>query len=123
MSAWVVTIIDGVLTGLGLYGLVRLRMYLGPIASRRYGTWGRRGVWIGLIAAMVILAEIDLIWLRAWLEQNNATGTRWHYEAAFAALILCVGLGLVFARIIKTRAEQSPGTSDAGEHNSGSQGD
>jgi len=118
MSAWVVTILDGVLTGLGLYGLVRLRMYLGPIAAERYGNWGRRVVWIGLISAMVILAEIDLIWLRSWLEQSNATGTRWHYEATFAALILCVGLGLVFVRIVKRRAEQGQTVSDASEHHS-----
>lgn len=113
MSAWVVTIIDGFLTGLGLYALVRLRMYLGPIAGQRYGAWGRRTVWTVLIIAMIVLAEIDLIWLRAWLEQTNATGARWHYEAVFALLIISVGLALVCGHIVKRRRIQRNGPVDA----------
>ena len=107
MSAWTITIIDGLLTGLGLFALVRLRMYLGPSAGRRFGTWGRRTVWILLITAMVILAEFDLIWLRNRLEQSDATGTRWHYEAVYALIILAVGLVLVCGRVLRRRAAQS----------------
>lgn len=106
MSAWTITVIDGLLTGFGLYALVRLRMYLGPIAGRRFGTWGRRTVWILLIAAMVILAEFDLIWLRDRLEQTHATGTRWHYEAVYALIILAVGFSLVCGRVLRRRVTQ-----------------
>ena len=100
MSAWLVAILDGLLTGVGLYALVRLRMYLGPIAGRKVGIWGRSAVWVLLISAMVILAELDLIWLRDWLEGTNATGTRWYYEAVYATTLLAVGLALVCWRVL-----------------------
>lgn len=101
MSAWLISIIDGLLTGFGLYALVILRMYLGPVAGRRFGTWGRGAVWVLLISAMVILAELDLTWLRAWLETTNTTGTRWYYEAVYAVTLLVVGLSLVRWRVLR----------------------
>jgi hypothetical protein len=106
MSAWIISIIDGLLTGIGLYALVRLRMYLGPIADRKLGIWGRRAVWVLLIAAMVIVAELDLTWLRDWLEEANAPGTRWYYEAVYAATFLAVGLALVRWRVLKRPSKQ-----------------
>lgn len=106
MSAWLISIIDGLLTGTGLYALVRLRMYLGPIAGRTFGIWGRRAVWVLLIAAMVILAEFDLTWLRDWLEKTNAAGTRWYYEAVYALILLAVGLALVRWRVLRRPSKQ-----------------
>lgn len=103
MSPWAITVFIGVLTGIGLYALVRLRMLTGPIAAQRWGVWGRRAVWIALIAAMVALAELDLIWLRGWLEKVETVRPRWHYEAAFALLLLFVGLGLVCGRVYRRR--------------------
>ena len=105
MSAWIISISVGLLTGLGLYVLVRLRMYLGPAANRKFGTWGRRAVWIILISGMVILAEYDLLWLRNWLQQAQASGTGWHYEAVYALLILAVGLVLVCRRVLLRRTK------------------
>lgn len=106
MSAWLVSITDGVLTGIGLYALVRLRMYLGPIAGRKFGIWGRRAVWVLLIAAMVGLAEIDLLWLRSWLERSDLSENRWHYEAVFAATLLLVGFALVCCRVLVRSSRQ-----------------
>lgn len=108
MSAWLVSILDGLLTGIGLYALVRLRMYLGPIAGRQFGVWGRRAVWVLLIAAMVGLAEMDLLWLRGWLDQSNASATRWHYEAVFAITLLTVGFALVCCRVLLRPSKHSP---------------
>lgn len=112
MSPWVVTVLDGVLTGLALYGLVRLRMHFGPVAAERWGVWGRRAVWILLITSMVIVAELDLIWLRNWLERNEVAGPLWRYEALFALLLLIVGLGLVCGRIFRRRRHQREIESD-----------
>lgn len=103
MSPWAITFIDGVLTGFGLYLLVRLRIYLGPIAGRKWGAWGRAGVWLALIAGMVALAELNLLWLRGRLEQIHADGVRWHYEAVYALTILVVGLVLVWERTLRRR--------------------
>ena len=103
MSAWIISIVDGLLTGIGLYALVRLRMYLGPIAGRRLGLWGRRVVWVLLIGAMVIVAELDLTWLRDWLERTNVRGTRWYYEAVYACTLLAIGLALVGWRVLRRR--------------------
>jgi hypothetical protein len=119
MSAWTTTAIVGLVTALGLYALVRLRMYFGPIAADRFGKWGRRSVWILLITAMVVLAEFDLIWLRGWLEQTHASGTSWHYEAVYAVLILVVGLALVCGRILRRRAsERKPPDAERDDHTS-----
>jgi len=107
MSAWLVSIIDGALTGLGLYLLVRLRMYLGPIAGQRFGIWGRGAVWLLLLSGMVVLAEVNLIWLQDRLEQVHASGIRWHYEVAYALTVLLVGLVLVGRRVLRRRL--SPG--------------
>lgn len=107
MSAWLISVIDGLLTGVGLYLLVRLRMVLGPIADRRFGQWGRGTVWVLLIAAMVALAELDLLWLRSWLETADAPGIRWHYEAVFAATLLLVGFALVCCRVLRRPALQA----------------
>jgi hypothetical protein len=104
MSAWLITVLDGLITGAALYGLVRLRMKFGPIADRKWGTWGRRTVWILLIAAMVVVAEADLIWLRNRLELDDALLPVWHYEVAYALLFLTVGLFLVCRRIFTRRA-------------------
>lgn len=106
MSAWLISIIDGLLTGFGLYALVRLRMYLGPVAGRKFGTWGRGAVWVILISAMVILAEFDLTWLRDWLEKSNTTGTHWYYEAVYALTLLVVGLALVRWRVLRRPSKQ-----------------
>lgn len=76
-------------------------MYLGPIVGRRFGVWARRAVWLVLIAAMVILAELDLLWLRGRLEQTQATGTRWHYEAVYALTLVALGLVLVCKRVLR----------------------
>lgn len=112
MSAWIITIIDGLLTGTGLYALVRLRMYLGPIAGRKFGAWGRRAVWVLLIAAMVIIAELDLIWLRDWLDKANAPSTRWYYEAVYATIFLTIGLALVRWRVLQRRSKRGDQASD-----------
>jgi hypothetical protein len=104
MSAWLVTVVDGLITGLALYALVRLRMKYGPIAARRWGIWGRRAVWVLLIAAMVIVAEADLILLRKRLEAMGAIVPIWHYEATYAVLLLTVGLFLIGRRIRRRRA-------------------
>jgi len=101
MSAWIFTIVDGLLTGIGLYVLVRLRMYLGPVAGVKFGIWGRGAVWVLLIAAMVILAEFDLNWLRDRLDETNAPGIRWYYEAVYASVFLAVGLALVRWRVLR----------------------
>jgi hypothetical protein len=94
-------------------------MYLGPVAGRRFGTWGRRAVWIVLISAMVILAEFDLIWLRGWLEQTDVIGTRWHYEAVYALVLLAVGLALVCGRVLqRTMAQGDQPDTERDEHNS-----
>lgn len=106
MSAWIVSIIDGVLTGIGLYALVRLRICLGPIAGRKFGAAGRSMVWVLLITLMVVVAEFDLKWLRDWLEQNNAPGEHWHYEAVYAFILLAVGLALVRWRVLRPPAKQ-----------------
>jgi hypothetical protein len=106
MSAWIVSIIDGILTGIGLYSLVILRMYFGPIAGRRFGSFGRFAVWVILISAMVILAEFDLEWLRDWLKENHAPGVLWYYEAVYAAIFLVVGLVLVRWRVLRRPAKQ-----------------
>lgn len=106
MSAWLISIIDGLLTGIGLYALVRLRMYLGPIAGQKFGTWGRGAVWVLLIAAMVILAEFDLSWLRDWLQKTDTSGTHWYYEAVYALTLLVVGLALVRRRVLRQRLKQ-----------------
>lgn len=103
MSPWTITFIDGVLTGLGLYLLVRLRIYLGPVAGRKWGAWGRWSVWLLLIAGMVVLAELNLLWLRRRLEEIHADGVHWHYEAVYAATILAVGLGLVWVQALRNR--------------------
>jgi len=100
MSAWIVSIVVGVLTGIGLYGLVRLRMFLGPIVGRKFGVWGRRTVWVLLISAMVVLAELDLVWLRDWLENSDPPGSSWYYEAVYASTLLAVGLALVCRRVL-----------------------
>ena len=78
-------------------------MYLGPIAGRRLGKWGRRAVWVVLIGAMVIVAELDLSWLRDWLEKSDAPGTRWYYEAVYACTLLAVGLTLIGLRVLRRR--------------------
>jgi hypothetical protein len=106
MSPWVVTVLDGLFTGLVLYGLVRLRMQFGPMAARRWGVWGRRAVWIILIFLMVVVAEADLLWLRNRLEPIDGLLPMWRYEAIYAVLILVVGLGLVCGRIFRRRAMQ-----------------
>lgn len=106
MYAWIVTIIDGFLTGIGLYALVRLRMYLGPIAGRKFGIWGRRAIWVLLIGVMVILAELDLSWLRDRLDKTNATGTRWYYEVVYALVFLAVGYTLVRWRVLRRTSKQ-----------------
>ena len=96
--------------------LVRLRMYLGPIAGRKFGRWGRRAVWIVLIGAMVILAELDLIWLRDRVAQADATGTGWHYEAVYALVLLALGLALVCLRVIqRTKAQGEQPDSERNE--------
>jgi hypothetical protein len=107
ISAWTVTIIDGLLTGLGLYSLVLLRMFLGPIAGRRFGDSGRRAVWVLLILAMVVLAEFDLQWLRGWLDENDVPGARWYYEAVYASILVAVGLTLVRWRTRRCPAKQN----------------
>ena len=117
MSAWAVTIIDGVITGLGLYALVRVRMHLGPIARDRFGEWGRRGVWILLILSMVALAETGLIWLRFWIEQYTEIGTSWRHEASFALIILIVGLALVCIHVARRRTIQTDKAGDTGNDN------
>ena len=81
-------------------------MFLGPIAGRKFGMWGRRAVWVLLIAAMVILAELDLTWLRDWLERTNATGTRLYYEAVYASTLLFVGFALVCWRVLRRPSKQ-----------------
>jgi hypothetical protein len=90
-------------------------MYLAPIAGRRFGRWGRRAIWVVLIAAMVILAELDLRWLRDRLEQTNATGPRWYYEAVYAAVFLAVGYSLVRWRVLRRASQQ--GSQPDGRHN------
>jgi hypothetical protein len=115
MSAWAITVIDGVFTGLVLYGLVRLRMKFGPIAARRWGRWGRRAVWVLLIATMVIIAEADLLWLRNRLEQDFALLSIRRFEVTYAVLLLIVGLLLVGRRIHRRRALKSEKRTNAGE--------
>ena len=115
MSAWAITVIDGVFTGLVLYGLVRLRMKFGPIAARRWGQWGRRGVWVVLIGAMVIIAEADLLWLRNRLEQDVALLSIRRFEVTYAVLLLIIGLLLVCARIFRRRALRGEKCTKAGE--------
>jgi hypothetical protein len=117
MSAWVVTVLDGLITGMALYGLVRLRMKFGPIADRKWGTWGRRTVWILLITVMVIVAEADLIWLRNRLEFIDALLPIWRYEATYAVLFLTVGLLLVCRRIFTRRAMKNENCTKAGGPN------
>lgn len=94
-------------------------MYLGPVAGRRFGAWGRRAVWIVLIAAMVILAELDLILLRGWIEQTDAIGTRWHYEAVYALVLVVFGLALVCGRVLhRTSTQGDQPDTERTEHNS-----
>lgn len=117
MTAWTVAVVDGIVTGLILYGLVRLRMKFGPIAAQRWGVWGRRAVWAVLIAAMVIVAETDLIWLRGHLQQTDESLPTWHYEATYAAVLLTVGMLLVFGRILSRRAKKNANGTQAREPN------
>jgi hypothetical protein len=113
MSAWTFTIVDGVITGLILYALVRLRMVYGPIAARRWGRWGRRAVWAILIAAMVIIAEVDLMWLRHRLDQDQDVLSLLPYEVTYAALLLGIGLILVCGRIVRRRVSRNRNSAPA----------
>lgn len=90
-------------------------MYLGPIAGRKLGIWGRRAVWVLLIAAMVIVAELDLAWLRNWVEITDAPGTGWYYEAVYASTFLVVGLALVRWRVLRRPSKPGDQPTAAGD--------
>ncbi len=103
MTSWLVSTVAGLLVGLAFYVCVRLRIVLGPAARGRYGNMARRGVWLITILLMIGIANLGLVFLRAYLAANDSANNHFAFELWFAVLSLAFGAGMVFIRARRTR--------------------
>lgn len=101
MLDWVAATFFGAGLGLTLYGLVRLRMYLGPIIRRRYGEWARYANWLVNIVVMVLTANIGLMLIRMYLGQPDTGSDYLKQEIWFALLAMAIPLSLIFIKLKK----------------------
>lgn len=96
---WIATTLAGVGLGVALFGCVRLRMYLGPLLKARYGMHLHRIYWGVTILVMVVIANMALRGLRAWLHVAGPPQHPVLLEAWFAVLALGVGFALISRRM------------------------
>jgi len=103
MQHWLISTVAGVLLGILLYYCVLLRMHVGPIIKERYGNWARRVYWGFTIAIMVVIANLVLIGLQAYLDGETVVDSRRIMEMWFALLGLVVALMLVKRKLSRER--------------------
>lgn len=102
MTDWLIATLAGIELGLLLYVCVRLRMFFGPRIRERYGNLMRQVFWILTLLFMVLLANLNLIGLRALLEGGPSEGDL-TIEIWFAVLALLLPFTLIFVRMQKRR--------------------
>ena len=101
---WLFATLAGIELGLLLYVVVRLRMFFGPRIRERFGNLTRRIFWGFTLVFMVVLANLNLLGLRALLEGRPAEGNV-TLEIWFAILALLLPFTLIYLRMQKRRAE------------------
>jgi hypothetical protein len=98
---WVIDILAGALLALLLYGLVRFRMYFAPLMRDRFGSWARWATWFVVILLMVVIANLELIWLRQILHSIYGLRVLITHEIIFALVALAGGYFLVSRHVTK----------------------
>ncbi len=96
---WIAATLAGLGLGLAWFGCVRLRMHFGPILKARYGNHVRRIYWVLTIAAMIVLANLTLLGLRAFLHDPAPPPNQLLLEVWFAVLAVGLAFALIFRRM------------------------
>lgn len=96
---WIAATVAGLGLGLAWFGCVRLRMHLGPILKARYGNHARRICWLVTILVMILLANLVLLGLRAFLYDPSPPPNQLLLEGWSALLALGLAFALIFRRM------------------------
>lgn len=98
MVDWLFSMASGLVLGLGLYLLTRVRGLLIPYSIHQVGEGARHWVWLGMLAAMVVWSNLALFGLRKgliFMEPNRST---LKFELVFAAISFLLAMYLVTRR-------------------------
>ena len=98
MIDWLFATASGLVLGLGLYLLTRLRGLLIPCSILHIGASARRWVWFAMLAVMVIWANLALFGLRKGLLFIQPNRSTLKFELVFAALAFALAMYLVTRR-------------------------
>ena len=95
MIDWLFSVASGLTLGLTLYLLTRIRGMLIPYSILQIGEGARRWVWLAMLAAMVIAANLALFGLRKGLLLMEPNRSTLKFELVFAAISFVLAIYLV----------------------------
>ncbi len=103
MQGFIASSIAGTLLGLAFYVCVRARMYVAPRLRARYGNWARQIYWLLTILLMILLANLTLIELRDYLEDQSLTSNQLMLEIWFVIVAVALSFGLIYRRMTRSQ--------------------
>lgn len=112
MSPWFLDFFAGLILALLFYGLVCLRMLVGPMMYHRYGPWARWTAWIIVGLLMIVAANLMLLALRFLLHDQFPLIPPFFHELLFATIAFGGGFFLVAWHVTRQRRNNPQANSD-----------
>jgi cytochrome c biogenesis factor len=106
---WLMTAALGLLLGLCLYGLVRLRNACLPWARGTLGQFGYWVCWLAALALMLLAANVGIILVRQLVGQSVVEVAPLPLEVCFTLVALLTGGSLALRHARNCRSRQSTG--------------